>query len=64
MGPTSIWDTAAGHAILAGAGGVVINLAQECELDYTDPRKVLNPSFMAYAPKRVELEQRPLIYAR
>lgn len=49
MGPTSIWDTAAGHAILAAAGGAVMNAHTRDELAYPDPRVVLNPSFVAYA---------------
>ena len=53
MGPTSIWDTAAGHAILAGAGGKVINAHDRSELTYDDPRQVLNPNFVAYAPSRI-----------
>lgn len=55
MGPTSIWDTAAGHAILAGAGGKVINAQDRSELTYNDPRQVLNPNFVAYAPSRILL---------
>jgi 3'(2'), 5'-bisphosphate nucleotidase len=48
MGPTSIWDTAAGHAILVAAGGTVINTETQSELTYQNPREVLNPSFIAY----------------
>jgi len=53
MGPTSIWDTAAGHAILIAAGGAVMNVETQRELAYAKPREVLNPSFIACAPKRI-----------
>jgi 3'(2'), 5'-bisphosphate nucleotidase len=48
MGPTSEWDTAAGHAILAAAGGAVTTRDGaplrygKAELGY------LNPSFVAW----------------
>ena len=54
MGPTSIWDTAAGQAIVKAAGGRVIDLEHQSELTYVDPRKTLNPSFMAYADGRID----------
>ena len=50
MGPTCIWDTAAGHAILVSAGGQVAHAKMLHALTYTDPRQVLNPPFIAYAP--------------
>lgn len=50
IGPTCIWDTAAGHAILVAAGGAVIDTETESELTYQNPRAVLNPSFIAYSP--------------
>ena len=53
MGPTSIWDTAAGNAILVAAGGQVVDTENKAELSYCDPHKVLNPSFVAYAPQRI-----------
>jgi 3'(2'), 5'-bisphosphate nucleotidase len=56
MGPTSIWDTAAGHAILAAAGGRVVQLETHAGLLYKDPQKVLNPRFVACAAGRVQLE--------
>lgn len=56
MGPTSIWDTAAGHAILAAAGGRVVQLETLAGLLYKDPQKVLNPRFVASAAGRVQLE--------
>jgi 3'(2'), 5'-bisphosphate nucleotidase len=56
VGPTSIWDTAAGHAILVAAGGRVVQLETRMELLYRDPQKVLNPYFVACAAGRVQLE--------
>ena len=51
MGPTCIWDTAAGHAILAAAGGHVVNAQTRTALSYPDPRQVRNPDFVAYGPR-------------
>ena len=47
LGPTCEWDTAAGHAILTAAGGVLTDMAG-IELTYGrgDP-KFLNPDFVA-----------------
>jgi len=53
MGPTSIWDTAAGQAILVAAGGAVVDTETNAELLYCDPRLVLNPDFIAFAPERI-----------
>jgi 3'(2'), 5'-bisphosphate nucleotidase len=47
MGPTSIWDTAAGHAIVSAAGGAVMDVNSREELRYVDPRQTLNPGFVA-----------------
>lgn len=44
-GPTSEWDTAAGHAVLSAAGGSV-RTADGAELQYGKP-KFLNPQFIA-----------------
>lgn len=57
MGPTSIWDTAAGHAILIAAGGVVVECETGKDLTYPDPKKTLNPSFIAYVPARINFEE-------
>ena len=46
LGPTSEWDTAAGHAVLAGAGGRVLELDGE-PLGYNRKRDWLNPDFVA-----------------
>jgi 3'(2'), 5'-bisphosphate nucleotidase len=46
FGPTSLWDTAAAQAVLEQAGGVVVDL-QGQPLQYGNPAKILNPSFIA-----------------
>ena len=48
MGPTCIWDTAAGHAILVAAGGHVVHAQTREEVTYPDPQRVLNSQFLAY----------------
>ena len=53
LGPTSAWDIAAGHAILAAAGGTVTRL-DGTPLTYLDKSRIgaldpfLNPSFIAW----------------
>ena len=47
MGPTCIWDTAAGHAVVAAAGGVVCE-PNNSPLTYAEPAKTLNPFFVAW----------------
>ena len=44
FGPTSIWDTAAGHAVAVAAGAHVHDW-QGRTLDYTPRESLLNPSF-------------------
>lgn len=46
LGPTSEWDTAAAHAILAAAGGSVTTLQGE-PLLYNQKESFLNPYFIA-----------------
>ena len=48
LGPTSEWDTAAGHAVLLAAGGHVISL-DGTALSYNSKASLLNPQFIAYA---------------
>ncbi len=49
IGPTCEWDTAAGHAVLAAAGGRVTNRAGD-DLTYGhSTRKFTNPEFVAWA---------------
>jgi 3'(2'), 5'-bisphosphate nucleotidase len=50
LGPTSEWDTAAAHAVLAAAGGTVSQL-DGAPLAYNTRAELLNPHFVAYGPK-------------
>lgn len=49
LGRTMEWDTAAGHAVLNGAGGKVVRFDDHSELTYGKPIYE-NPFFIAYAP--------------
>ena len=49
LGPTMEWDTAAGHAVLAAAGGRVLDKATHEPLAYGKPG-FRNPFFLALAP--------------
>lgn len=49
-GPTSYWDTAAGHAILENTGGKVLSLLTREPLDYRNPSEPVNPAFLAFGP--------------
>lgn len=49
LGRTMEWDTAAGHAVLLGAGGDVIRFDDHTPLIYGKPIYE-NPFFIAYAP--------------
>ncbi len=49
LGRTMEWDTAAGHAVLLGAGGQVVRLDDHTTLTYGKPIYE-NPFFIAYAP--------------
>ncbi|MFN4058742.1 MAG: 3'(2'),5'-bisphosphate nucleotidase CysQ [Roseinatronobacter sp.] len=49
FGPTMEWDTAAGDAVLRGAGGQVLALPDQAVLCYGKPR-FRNPGFLAHAP--------------
>lgn len=55
VGRTMEWDTAAGHAVLAGAGGKVVRFDTHEPLTYGKPLYE-NPFFIAYAPG-VDLKQ-------
>ena len=46
-GPTSEWDTAAGHALVLEAGGGVVDLSGQ-PLRYNLRDELTNPSFLAY----------------
>ena len=49
VGRTMEWDTAAGHAVLTGAGGAVVRLDDHSTLTY-GKADFANPFFIAYAP--------------
>ncbi|MYK32200.1 MAG: 3'(2'),5'-bisphosphate nucleotidase CysQ [Boseongicola sp. SB0670_bin_30] len=49
LGPTMEWDTAAGHAVLAAAGGRVVRKETHVPLAYGKP-SFRNPFFLAHAP--------------
>ncbi|PJI85805.1 3'(2'),5'-bisphosphate nucleotidase [Yoonia maricola] len=49
LGRTMEWDTAAGHAVLKGAGGDVVRFDDHTPLSYGKPG-FENPFFIAYAP--------------
>ncbi len=49
LGPTMEWDTAAGHAVLAAAGGQVLDKTTHLPLAYGKPA-FRNPFFLALAP--------------
>ncbi len=49
-GPTSEWDTAAGHAVVLEAGGCVVDFSGTA-LRYNARETLINPSFMAYADR-------------
>lgn len=55
VGRTMEWDTAAGHAVLTGAGGAVVRFDNHETLMYGKDT-FANPFFIAYAPG-VELKQ-------
>ncbi|UWR07153.1 3'(2'),5'-bisphosphate nucleotidase CysQ [Ruegeria sp. B32] len=55
VGRTMEWDTAAGHAVLAGAGGHVVRFDDHTPLTY-GKEGYANPFFIAYAPG-VELKE-------
>lgn len=49
VGRTMEWDTAAGHAVLTGAGGAVVRFDDHSTLKY-GKADFANPFFIAYAP--------------
>jgi 3'(2'), 5'-bisphosphate nucleotidase len=49
LGRTMEWDTAAGHAVLRGAGGRVVRFDDHAPLTYGKPG-FDNPFFIAHAP--------------
>lgn len=55
LGPTMEWDTAAAHAVVSEAGGVVQD-RQGNELTYNKP-DLHNPEFFVYAKSNTQLKQ-------
>ncbi|MBP0048102.1 3'(2'),5'-bisphosphate nucleotidase CysQ [Marinobacterium sp. AK62] len=51
FGKTSLWDTAAAHAVVNAAGGAIETL-QGKVLDYSNTAKTLNPEFVVYGGSR------------
>ncbi|SIO04818.1 3'(2'),5'-bisphosphate nucleotidase [Sulfurivirga caldicuralii] len=49
FGPTSYWDTAAGHAVLRAAGGDIVDMHGQ-PLRYVQSEDLLNPFFIARGP--------------
>lgn len=49
FGPTSEWDTGAGHAVVLGAGGAVLT-SEGKPLGYNQKESVLNPPFFVLGP--------------
>jgi len=50
LGPTCEWDSAAAHAVLSAAGGVVSDL-DGAPLRYNTRAELRNPHFVAYGPR-------------
>jgi 3'(2'), 5'-bisphosphate nucleotidase len=50
LGPTSEWDTAASHAVVLAAGGLVTTTSG-APLTYNSRAELLNPHFLAYADR-------------
>ncbi len=55
FGPTSEWDTAAGHAIVKFAGGSILTLKKQ-ELTYNTKESLLNPDFIASCNRKMAEE--------
>ena len=51
FGPTSCWDIAAAHAVVSGAGGIVVG-PEGNTLDYDLVEEILNPYFLVAADNR------------
>ena len=54
FGPTSLWDMAAGHAILKETGGEIYDLNYKL-LTY-NPKKILNPDLIALRHKDIRFK--------
>lgn len=47
FGPTSEWDTAAGHCILRAVGGEILSWPELKPLEYNNKDSIINPEFIA-----------------
>jgi len=56
LGPTSEWDTGAGHAVLAAAGGRVTH-TDGSDLGYNQKESILNPHFLAVGDPTLDWTQ-------
>ncbi|MDX1443285.1 MAG: 3'(2'),5'-bisphosphate nucleotidase CysQ [Gammaproteobacteria bacterium] len=54
LGPTCEWDTAAAHAVVAAAGGKVINAENGEPLRYNQKESLLNPFFLVYGDESID----------
>ncbi len=52
LGPTSEWDTAAAHAVVAAAGGTVVEAVSGETLRYNAKETLLNPYFIVYGDNK------------
>ncbi|NDK33192.1 3'(2'),5'-bisphosphate nucleotidase CysQ [Nesterenkonia haasae] len=57
LAPTSEWDTAAAHAVVTAAGGVVLNARTLQPLRYNQEDSTLNPWFVAAGERSPAWEQ-------
>jgi len=54
LGPTMEWDTAASHAIVNSAGGMVVKASDLSLLSYNKP-DLLNPHFIVFRPELLDI---------
>ncbi|MES0874622.1 3'(2'),5'-bisphosphate nucleotidase CysQ [Sinimarinibacterium thermocellulolyticum] len=62
-GPTSEWDTAAGHCVVECAGGEVLRLPDLAPLRYNEKDSLLNPGFVVIGDRRAGWRERLLAAA-
>ena len=53
LGPTSEWDTAAAHAVVEAAGGIVVDLNGN-RIMYNAEPNILNPHFFVIGDSSVD----------
>ena len=62
-GPTSEWDTAAGHCVVECAGGEVLRLPDLMPLRYNEKDSLLNPGFVVIGDRKAGWRERLLAAA-